>query len=106
MAGKRVRIAALLERPQDSTREIELLQLDIAKLRTEIDRIRARARTAATNSSAAGAPALTELSRDVVQWSYAFGNRHVYLWVRDAGVEFVPPCCRCPQPNCSAAWSG
>ncbi len=84
MAGKRVRMAALLERPGDSAREIELLQLDIAKLRTDIDRIRARPRLT-ESTSAAGAPALTELSRDVVQWSYAFGNRHVYLWVRDAG---------------------
>jgi CHAT domain-containing protein len=84
MAGKRVRMAALLERPGDSTGEIELLQLDIAKLRTDIDRIRARPRLT-MHTSAAGAPALTVLSRDVVQWSYAFGNRHVYLWVRDAG---------------------
>jgi CHAT domain-containing protein len=84
MAGKRVRMVALLERPGDSTREIELLQLDIAKLRTDIDRIRARPGLT-MSTSAAGAPALTVLSRDVVQWSYAFGNQHVYLWVRDAG---------------------
>jgi CHAT domain-containing protein/tetratricopeptide (TPR) repeat protein len=84
MAGKRVRMAALLERSEDSAREIELLQLDIAKLRTDIDRIRARPRLAAASTSAAGAPALTALASDVVQWSYAFGNQHVYLWVRDA----------------------
>ena len=41
MAGKRVRVAALLERSDDVTRALEILQLDIAHLRVQVDRLRA-----------------------------------------------------------------
>ena len=85
MAGKRVRVAALLERPTVPTRDVDLLQLEIAKLRAEIDRIRARASQPASISAASflGAPDFPALSAGLTQWSYALGNEHVYLWTRD-----------------------
>ncbi len=82
MAGKRVRIAALLERPEGTAAEVERLQLDIAKLRAEVDRLGARGQPAAANSS--GAPSLPVLAAGTAQWSFAFGSRRAYLWVRDA----------------------
>ena len=81
MAGKRVRIAALLERPEGTAAEVERLQLDIAKLRAEVDRLRARGQPAAANST--GIPPLPGLMAGTAQWSFAFGNRRAYLWVRD-----------------------
>ena len=44
MAGKRVRIAALLDRDTDVSRELEMLRLDIARLRAEVDQLRATRR--------------------------------------------------------------
>lgn len=82
MAGRRVRIAALMERPVSDAAEVERLQLDIAQLRAEVDRLLARRQPAARNSS--GAPSLPPLAAGTAQWSFAFGNRHAYLWVRDA----------------------
>lgn len=85
MAGKRVRIAALLDRSVEPTREVEALQLDIAQMRAEIDRLRAgpAQSTTASNASFLGAPELPVLPEHVAQWSYALGDQHLYLWVRD-----------------------
>lgn len=84
MAGKRVRIATLMERSVEPTREVEALQLDIAQMRAEIDRLRAGTdSTPATTAASIGAPDLPQLTAHVAQWSYALGAEHVYLWVRD-----------------------
>jgi CHAT domain-containing protein len=86
MAGKRIRIAALADRSADATRELELLQLDIAKLRAEVDGLLATkardAKTAGTSPTVNAAwPAL---SPGVTQLSYALETDLAYLWVRDA----------------------
>lgn len=85
MAGKRVRIAALQERTSNSNTDVEQLQLDIARLRAQIDRIRGQSAqpTVMSRASFMGAPALPALAPGLEQWSYAFGNEHVYLWIRD-----------------------
>ena len=90
MAGKRVRVAALLDRPGEGSRDIEKLQFETAHLRAEIDRLLAQAGAPASSDGASspGAPALPALAPGVTQWSYALGNQRVYLWVRDgAGVR-------------------
>jgi CHAT domain-containing protein len=86
MAGKRVRIAALLERSSDSAREIEILQLDIAKLRAEVDRLRASARRIppVEAESHVDTPPWPTLPPGVTQLSYAVNSQNAYLWVRDA----------------------
>ena len=84
MAGKRVRIAALLERPEDSMKEVERLQFDIANLRAEVDGLRAHSPSAIAETPAGRAPPLPPLPAGVAQWSFAFGNRRAYLWVRDS----------------------
>jgi tetratricopeptide (TPR) repeat protein len=86
MAGKRIRMASLADRSADSTRELALLQLDIAKLRTEVDGLRA---TAVRDPKAAGtSPTLDApwpaMPAGITQLSYALETEHVYLWVRDA----------------------
>jgi CHAT domain-containing protein len=85
MAGKRVRIAALLDRAGDSSQDVEKLQLDIARMRAEIDRLRAQAHqpTLMSNASFMGTPELPALPEGVAQWSYALGSSAVYLWLRD-----------------------
>jgi tetratricopeptide (TPR) repeat protein len=82
MAGKRVRVAALLDRAGDQSRDIDRLQFETAHMRAEIDRLLAQAQS--PSSAALGAPALPALAPGVTQWSYAIGNQRVYLWVRDA----------------------
>ena len=85
MAGKRVRIATLMDRSVEPAGEVEALQLDIAQMRAEIDRLRAgsEAPAPASTASLAGAPQLPALPADVAQWSYALGAEHLYLWIRD-----------------------
>jgi tetratricopeptide (TPR) repeat protein len=90
MAGKRVRVAALLDQPGDQSHDIERLQFEMAHLRAEIDRLLAQPVPAgsAGSTSSLGAPALPALATGVTQWSYAIGHQRVYLWVRDgAGVR-------------------
>lgn len=86
MAGKRVRVAALLERAGDQSRDVERLQIEMAHMRAEIDGLLARAASPGSSGTSAllGAPVLPALAPGVAQWSYAIGNQHVYLWVRDA----------------------
>jgi tetratricopeptide (TPR) repeat protein len=83
MAAKRVRIATLMDRSVEPTREVEALQLDIAQMRAEIDRLRAGPDSAPATVRFIGAPELPLLPEHVAQWSYASGNEHLYLWVRD-----------------------
>jgi CHAT domain-containing protein len=86
MVGKRIRMASLADRTADSTRELSLLQLDTAKLRAEVDGLRA---TAVRDAKAAGASPTVDapwpaMSAGITQLSYALDTDHVYLWVRDA----------------------
>lgn len=86
MAGKRVRIAALLEREKPSTRQLEVLQLDIARLRAEVDRLRAPSSNHANgpNLSPTVGANFADLPEGVTQLSYVLDAEHPYLWVRDA----------------------
>ena len=85
MAGKRVRITSLLESETDSTKEIEALQVEIARLRTEADHLRASAAQGpGAEESALGAPAWPAVRSGVTQISYAIETRNAYAWVRDA----------------------
>ncbi len=86
MAGKRIRMASLADRSADATRELALLQLDIAKLRAEVDGLRA---TAVRDPKAAGTSPTVDapwpaMPAGITQLSYALETEHVYLWVRDA----------------------
>ena len=86
MAGKRIRMASLADRSEDSTREVALLQLDIAKLRAEVDGLRA---TAVRDPKAAGTSPTVDapwpaMPAGITQLSYALETEHAYLWVRDA----------------------
>ena len=84
MAEKRVRIATFTDRSAPSKGAEERLQVEMARLRAELDRIRARA---------VGARAAEELPASAFSWgtlgpataqvSYALGERHAYLWLRD-----------------------
>ncbi len=86
MAGKRVRIAALLDRTDDVTRDIEALRLDIAELRAEVDRLRSTAgsNTRASELSPTVDASWPALADGTVQLSYALETEHAWLWVRDA----------------------
>jgi tetratricopeptide (TPR) repeat protein len=86
MAGKRVRIASLLERTADATREVEILQLDIARLRVAVDRLRTSAQRSldVAADSSLGTPQWPSLPSGVTQFTYAIDAGHAYLWVRDA----------------------
>ena len=86
MAGKRIRIAALADRSADATREVDLLQLDIAKLRAEVDGLLAT--TARDAKTIGGSPTVDApwpvMPPGITQLSYALETDHAYLWVRDA----------------------
>ena len=86
MARKRVRMASLADRSSDTTRELASLQLDIAKLRAEVDGLRA---TVVRDAKAAGGSPTVDapwpaMAAGITQLSYALDTEHVYLWVRDA----------------------
>jgi tetratricopeptide (TPR) repeat protein len=85
MAGKRIRIASLLDRAEDVSRELEVLRLDIAQLRAEVDQLRAAAsRESKVADSATALNALwPSVSPRTTQLSYALETEHAYVWVRD-----------------------
>ena len=86
MADKRIRMAALYDRVTVPAAAVEAMQLDIAKLRAEIDAERIRSSHGAGDDG--WSQDLTQpwpaLPAGVTQLSYALGKNHVYLWVRDA----------------------
>jgi len=84
MASKRVRIAALQDRTRTPTREMEIIQLDIARLRAEVDSLRA---SAARDVSDTPSPTTVDarwpdLPKGITQLSYSFDTDRPYLWVR------------------------
>jgi len=86
MAGKRVRMAALLESSDNVSRQLEILQLDIAQLRAQVDRLRA---ASARSVNASGNLPLIDatwpaIGGGVTQLSYMLDTGHAYLWVRDS----------------------
>ncbi len=84
MAGKRVRMAAILERSKPEGPDAEQLELDMAQLRLEVDRLRGTsARAPSTELPALVARPWSPLAPGVVQLSYALGQRRAYVWVRD-----------------------
>jgi len=89
MAGKRVGIAALRESSDDAARQLEILQLDIAQLRAQVDQLRAASAhpARATHISSVGA-AWPAVGKEVAQLSYMLDTEHAYLWVRNsAGIR-------------------
>ena len=86
MAGKRVRLATLQNRSTDVSRELEVLQLDIARLRAEVDQLRAAAsrETKIVDASTVVDASWPAMSPETTQLSYALETEHAYLWVRDA----------------------
>jgi tetratricopeptide (TPR) repeat protein len=86
MAGKRVRLESVLAGVGSRESELELLQFDIARLRAEVDRERARGGAGAQDGATTTFPSQPwpPLSRGTTQLSYSLGRRHGYLWVRDS----------------------
>jgi CHAT domain-containing protein len=87
MANKSVRIAALLKQEVESAEAIELetLQLDMSKLRADLESVRtaAAAKHAATeNARPTARRAWRDLAPGDAQLSYALGEKQVYVWVR------------------------
>jgi tetratricopeptide (TPR) repeat protein len=86
MGGRRIRMATIQDRLSAPGPELAALQLDIAKLRAEIDMERVRG--AHASGAAAHGRELTQpwppVRAGVTQLSYALGERFAYLWVRDA----------------------
>ena len=87
MAQKSVRMAALLRQRPDPKQAaaIEALQLEMSRLRLDVD----RERTAAAMSRVADRSARTvrtwrPVGPRTVQLSYALGNRRAYVWARSA----------------------
>lgn len=85
LAAKRVRVATLLERSSPPIRQINLLQLEMADIRSQIDRERLSKEPRdgrAPNDSLVN-PRAPALAVDVLQLSYALGASRAYLWVRE-----------------------
>ena len=87
MADRSFKMARMHKRsltPQE-TAELETLQLDMSRLRVELD----HERTALADKQAAGKPLSASARKwravdpGAVQLSFALGNRHAYVWVRD-----------------------
>lgn len=85
MAEKRTRLAMSLASDGQPTASLREVQLDIARLRAEIDLARARGRLGDQSKGWAGE--LTQpwrhITRGTTQLSYAAGEHFVYVWVRD-----------------------
>jgi CHAT domain-containing protein len=89
MAARSLEIAAMLKRDLDAAEsaKLEELQLDMSRLRAEVD----RERTAAADQQAGNSTASVTAARpwrdvgpDTAQISYALGNERAYVWVRDS----------------------
>ena len=86
MAAKRVRIAQLNNSDYPDGKLSGTLQLEMSQLRVEVDRLRGGSTRDRRSNKLPGAinrpwPAMTS---GVAQLSYALGERHAYLWARDA----------------------
>jgi CHAT domain-containing protein/tetratricopeptide (TPR) repeat protein len=87
MAEKSLRIAQLAGRKLGAAQqaELEALQFDMSKLRTDVDGARiAAARQAGGSAQAGSANRWRALAEGVAQISYGLGNDHAYAWVRSA----------------------
>jgi tetratricopeptide (TPR) repeat protein len=89
MADRSLKISRLLEQKLDAqqTAELDGLQLELARLRVEVD----RERTVAAESHATSEQPAAEVARPwrevaprTVQLSYALGLERAYVWIRDA----------------------
>ncbi len=88
MADNSLATAKLLARQRSAQEEDQLakLQLDMAGLRAELDRERTAAseKFAGLEQSRGAAHEWRALEPGAAQLSYALGNEHAYVWVRDA----------------------
>ncbi|HEU5133898.1 MAG TPA: CHAT domain-containing tetratricopeptide repeat protein [Steroidobacteraceae bacterium] len=87
MADRSIRIATLLkgETTAEKPAQLEALQIEMSKLRVEIDRERtAAARKSDDRARAAGRAVRSwrPVASNAVQLSYALGNEHAYVWAR------------------------
>lgn len=89
MGDRSLKIAVLLGRKLDAaeTPKLDVLQMELARLRAEVDRERT---VAAEQHTANEEPALAvtrpwrAVAPRAVQLSYALGNQRAYVWIRDA----------------------
>lgn len=89
MADRSLRISRMLEQRLDGkqTAELDALQLELAKLRVEVDRARTVAAERQATTEQPGAVVARPwrvVAPGTVQLSYALGNDHAYVWIRDA----------------------
>jgi CHAT domain-containing protein len=90
MADTSLKIAQLADRKlgKEETASLDALQKDMIRLRLEVDGLRisaARKQTAAEAPESAKARAWRAVPAGSAQLSYALGNEHAYVWIRDAG---------------------
>ncbi len=85
MAAKRVRLAQLNNSASPGGKTLELLQLEMSKLRAEVDRLRGGSvdDTRATKLPGSVNRPWPAITAGVTQLSYALGKRNAYLWARD-----------------------
>ncbi len=89
MADKSLEIATMLKgKPDvDESTQLDELQLEMARLRAELDRVRTAAAAARDSKGASSeriAGSWRAIAPGAVQVSYALGNEHVYVWARSA----------------------
>ncbi len=90
MADRSLKISTLLARKLDDeqTMQLDTLQLELSRLRIELDRERT---VAAARQSSREQPAAVvsrpwrDVASHTVQLSYALGYERAYAWIRDAG---------------------
>jgi tetratricopeptide (TPR) repeat protein len=89
LADKSLEIAAMLKgRDMSATTQLDEAQLEMARLRAELDRVRTAAAAAPNGddpSSGHIASSWRVIAPGTAQLSYALGNEHVYVWERSAG---------------------
>lgn len=87
MADRSVKIASMLPRVLDAAQMAELraLQVEMARMHTELDLVRARAASQQSQDAATdAAQSWRPLSPGAAQLTYALGRKHVYATVRSA----------------------